>query len=97
MSSSNAAVDGPDLLSIPRRGRLGRLLGRWMVVPAVSKILRVGDAFETLKSGLGGGIDLLFLGDSITDFWRDPARGPASRWRRRVRSWCRPPTEGTTR
>jgi lysophospholipase L1-like esterase len=22
-----------------------------------------------------GGIDLLFLGDSITDFWRDPARG----------------------
>lgn len=24
-----------------------------------------------------GGIDLLFLGDSITDFWRDPARGLA--------------------
>ena len=42
MSSSNAAVDGPDLLSIPRRGRLGRLLGRWVAVPAVSKLLRVG-------------------------------------------------------
>lgn len=24
-----------------------------------------------------GGIDVLFLGDSITDFWRDPARGRA--------------------
>ncbi len=42
MTSSNAAVDGHDLLRIPRRGRLGRLLGRWGEVSAVAKYLRVG-------------------------------------------------------
>lgn len=42
MSVSNSAVAGRDLLSIPRRGPVGRLFGRWGAVPVVSRFLRIG-------------------------------------------------------
>ncbi len=42
MSASNPPVAGRDLLNIPRRSTVGRLLGRWAAVPWIFKILRVG-------------------------------------------------------
>jgi GT2 family glycosyltransferase len=52
MSVSNFTVAGHDLLSIPRRECLGRLLGRFPTIPGVSKMLRVNRKrfIERIKS-----------------------------------------------
>lgn len=65
------------------------LLALWAAVPsvasaaqntAVEPVPQRGQAWLNRHEGFvaeakRGGIDVLFLGDSITDFWRDPNRG----------------------